>query len=160
MPINWKVYTLLHLKVCISLVAFFSQSIQKNLFIFCKIPLLYTCLFHIRISQSDQWALWQMLQLPVKHRVMCSLLMCWRKRTLIGKHLCVGCWCIHWTVLMCTKHYYNDILSLCARRPTQNTNVVTWRNACFRGTVVSHCADGSTPAPTACRCMQVYRVYI
>jgi len=104
MPINWKVYTLLHLKVCISLVAFFSQSIQKNLFIFCKIPLLYTCLFHIRISQSDQWALWQMLQLPVKHRVICSLLMYSRNWSWLSKHelmYLLNC-CFLYIVSVCT----------------------------------------------------------
>ena len=47
-------------------------------------------LFCIRDLWSDQWALSQMLQLPVKHRVICSLLMYWRKCTWIGKHLCVG----------------------------------------------------------------------
>ena len=46
-------------------------------------------LFCVRISWSDQWALSQMLQLPVKHRVMCSLLMYSQKSSWIGKYVLI-----------------------------------------------------------------------
>ena len=78
-------------------------------------------LFCIRISWSSQWALSQMPLFPVKQRVIRSLLMYWRKCTWIGKHLCVGCWCIYFVVLMsirysrklwvsvCTEYWYSDV---------------------------------------------------
>jgi len=70
-------------------------SVQSTMYI----PKLFNIwlLFCIRILSSGQWALSQMLQLPVKE--ICSLLMCSRKCTWIGKHC------------LCTLQYILDTLS-------------------------------------------------
>ena len=61
-------------------------------------------MFCVRISWLVQWTLWQMLQLPpVKHRVVCGLLLNWNKLTCLGKCLlmcvyycthCIHCLCM------------------------------------------------------------------
>jgi len=78
-----------HHNVCISLFICFLHSVSQKpiqILIFCELPLPYCWLFEIRISVSGQWGLWQMLQLPVKHRVICSLLMYSRNWSWLSKH--------------------------------------------------------------------------